>query len=277
MLDGVKHIIIVLSGKGGVGKSTVSTQLALCLREGGYKVGLLDVDLCGPSIPHLLNLEDQDVHQAPQGWIPVYADKEKQLAVMSIGFLLKSKNDSIVWRGPKKTAMIRQFLNDVYWEDLDYLIIDTPPGTSDEHITVMENLKSLSGDVNANCKNSAELSATSTIMEDIFFRHMRCDGAILVTTPQIVSVEDVKKELSFCERTKIPVLGECSNIFSVGGGRAMAEKAGIPLLAELPIDPRVWQSIEKRSSCVTLMPETTIAKKFSELALAVVNAVGENN
>ncbi|GLH08695.1 Cytosolic Fe-S cluster assembly factor NUBP2 homolog [Gryllus bimaculatus] len=248
MLDGVKHIIIVLSGKGGVGKSTVSTQLALCLREGGYKVGLLDVDLCGPSIPHLLNLEDQDVHQAPQGWIPVYADKEKQLAVMSIGFLLKSKNDSIVWRGPKKTAMIRQFLNDVYWEDLDYLIIDTPPGTSDEHITVMENLK-----------------------------HMRCDGAILVTTPQIVSVEDVKKELSFCERTKIPVLGECSNIFSVGGGRAMAEKAGIPLLAELPIDPRVWQSIEKRSSCVTLMPETTIAKKFSELALAVVNAVGENN
>ncbi|XP_049827755.1 cytosolic Fe-S cluster assembly factor NUBP2 homolog isoform X2 [Schistocerca gregaria] len=183
MLDGVKHIILVLSGKGGVGKSTISTQLAYAFRDSGYKVGLLDIDLCGPSIPYLLHLQGKDVHQCPQGWVPVYADKEKQLAVMSIGFLLKNDNDSIVWRGPKKTAMIKQFLTDVFWEDIDYLIIDTPPGTSDEHITVMENLRTLN-----------------------------CDGAILVTTPQALAVEDVTKELTFCRKTGIPVVGVIENM-----------------------------------------------------------------
>uniref|UniRef100_V9IMD1 Cytosolic Fe-S cluster assembly factor NUBP2 n=1 Tax=Apis cerana TaxID=7461 RepID=V9IMD1_APICE len=102
MLEGVKHVLLVLSGKGGVGKSTISTQLALALKESGFRVGLLDVDLCGPSVPYLLNLEGKDVHQSSDGWVPVFADKEQKLAVMSIGFLLKNQNDSIVWRGPKK-------------------------------------------------------------------------------------------------------------------------------------------------------------------------------
>ena len=136
-LSGVKHIILVLSGKGGVGKSTTATQLSLGLRAAGKKVGLLDVDLCGPSIPKMLNVEGHDIHQSSQGWVPVYADQEQRLGVMSIGFLLGTSDEAVVWRGPKKNAMIKQFLTDVYWQDIDYLVIDTPPGTSDEHISVV--------------------------------------------------------------------------------------------------------------------------------------------
>ncbi|XP_018561120.1 cytosolic Fe-S cluster assembly factor NUBP2 homolog [Anoplophora glabripennis] len=246
MLDGVKHIILVLSGKGGVGKSTVSTQLALTLKERGYKVGLLDVDLCGPSIPYLLQLEGKDVHQADGGWVPVYAGDDQNLAVMSIGFLLNNRNSAVVWRGPKKTAMVKQFLTDVCWGDLDYLIIDTPPGTSDEHITVMENLKTV-----------------------------KCDGAVIVTTPQQVSIEDVRKEITFCRKTGIHILGlienmsgfvcphctECTNIFSKGGGESLAELAKIPLLGSLPIDPRVGQLLEK--TCVKEIPDSPSAKAFN--------------
>jgi Mrp family chromosome partitioning ATPase len=127
----VKKIIIVLSGKGGVGKSSVSTQLALSLYASSpsAKVGILDVDLTGPSIPRMLGLDGQGVHQSSDGWVPVYADgSAARMGCMSVGFLLKSKGDSVVWRGPKKNAMIRQFLSDVRWGELDYLIIDTPPG-----------------------------------------------------------------------------------------------------------------------------------------------------
>ena len=127
----MKNIIIVLSGKGGVGKSSVSTQLALNLHASSpsMKVGILDVDLTGPSIPRMLGVDGQSVHQSTDGWVPVYADgPEARLACMSVGFLLKRKEDSVVWRGPKKNGMIRQFLSDVRWGDLDYLVIDTPPG-----------------------------------------------------------------------------------------------------------------------------------------------------
>lgn len=127
----VKHVIVVLSGKGGVGKSSVSTQLALSLYASSpnARVGILDIDLTGPSIPRMLGVDDRGVHQSSAGWVPVYADgSEARLACMSVGFLLKNKGDSVVWRGPKKNAMIRQFLSDVRWGDLDYLVIDTPPG-----------------------------------------------------------------------------------------------------------------------------------------------------
>ena len=127
----MKNIIIVLSGKGGVGKSSVSTQLALSLHASSpsMKVGILDVDLTGPSIPRMLGVDGQGVHQSTDGWVPVYADgPEARLACMSVGFLLKRKEESVVWRGPKKNGMIRQFLSDVRWGDLDYLVIDTPPG-----------------------------------------------------------------------------------------------------------------------------------------------------
>lgn len=252
-LAGVKHIILVLSGKGGVGKSTTATQICLGLRAAGKKVGLLDVDLCGPSIPKMLNVEGSDIHQSSQGWIPVYADQEQRLGVMSIGFLLGNNDEAVVWRGPKKTAMIKQFLTDVYWQDLDYLIIDTPPGTSDEHISVVENIK-----------------------------QYKPDGAVLVTTPQAVSVGDVRRELTFCKKTKIPVLGivenmsgfvcphcsECTNVFSKGGGEALAQQFNVPFLGCIPLDPQLAQSLDAGQSFVDMFPKSATKD-------AVVNIVSQ--
>nr|CAI5828177.1 unnamed protein product [Callosobruchus analis] len=257
MLENIKHIILVLSGKGGVGKSTVSTQLALTLKEKGYKVGLLDIDLCGPSIPYLLQLEGKDVHQAEGGhsWVPVYTDEDQKLAVMSIGFLLNDRNSAVVWRGPKKTAMVKQFLTDVLWGDLDFLIIDTPPGTSDEHITVMENLKAV-----------------------------KCDGAVIVTTPQSIAIEDVRKEITFCKKTGISVLGiienmsgyvcphctECTNIFSTGGGQSLAQLANVPFLGVLPIDTKLGQLLGK--ACITEYPNSPAAAGYSDIVRKIVDS-----
>uniref|UniRef100_A0A2S2N770 Cytosolic Fe-S cluster assembly factor NUBP2 homolog n=1 Tax=Schizaphis graminum TaxID=13262 RepID=A0A2S2N770_SCHGA len=254
MASNVKHIILVMSGKGGVGKSTVSTQLALGLVTKGYRVGILDVDLCGPSIPYLLKLENQEVHQCEAGWVPVYTDESKSLGVLSIGFLTKSRNDSVVWRGPKKTAFIKQLLSDVFWEDVDYLIIDTPPGTSDEHITVMENIK-----------------------------ETPCDGAILVTTPQQIALDDVRKELSFCRKTSIPILGivenmsgyvcpncaECTNLFSSNGGKSLAEHFQVPFLGTVPIDPRVSSETSKYVGLTH--PESQMAISYNSIVDRVIN------
>ena len=232
----VKHIILVLSGKGGVGKSSVTTQLALTLVAKGYKVGVLDIDLTGPSAPRMFCLEGRQVHQSSAGWVPVYTDSTKRLCVMSIGFLLEKRDDAVVWRGPKKTAMIRQFLSDVVWGDLDYLLIDTPPGTSDEHISVAETLRQAADP----------------------------DGAVLVTTPQGVATADVRKELSFCRKVGFNVLGvienmsgyvcphcsECTNIFSKGGGKTLAEQFNLPFLGAVPIDPQFVLMIEQQQEKV---------------------------
>ncbi|KAF9288852.1 Nucleotide-binding protein 2 [Mortierella alpina] len=221
-LDGVKHIILVMSGKGGVGKSSVTTQLALSLTARGKTVGVLDIDLCGPSIPRMLGLDGKGVHQSSAGWVPVFADEKKQLCCMSIGFMLENKDDSVVWRGPKKTAMIRQFLTDTCWGELDYLIVDTPPGTSDENISIVEHLKAYNP-----------------------------DGVVLVTTPQAVALADVRKQVSFCRQVGVPILGlienmsgficphcaECNNLFSAGGGEAMSEEFALNFLGRVPIDP----------------------------------------
>ncbi len=181
-LSSVKNIILVLSGKGGVGKSTVSSQLALTLaRDESVNVGLLDIDICGPSIPRMMNLQKQQVHKSNTGWSPVYV--EDNLAVMSIGFLLPNEDEAVVWRGPRKNGLIKQFLTDVDWDELDYLIIDTPPGTSDEHITVMQ-----------------------------YLARANVAGAVVVTTPQEVSLADVRKELNFCKKTNLKVLGVVENM-----------------------------------------------------------------
>ncbi len=177
-MSSVKHKILVLSGKGGVGKSTFSAQLAFALALQGKQVGLLDIDICGPSIPRMLGLEGHEVHQSASGWSPVYV--EDNLGVMSIGFMLPSKDDAIIWRGPRKNGLIKQFLTDVVWNELDYLIVDTPPGTSDEHISIVQYLK------------------TTGI-----------DGAVVVTTPQEVAMADVRKELNFCRKT-----GKCIIFYS---------------------------------------------------------------
>eukprot|EP00026_Physarum_polycephalum_P015408 Phypoly_transcript_16080.p1 GENE.Phypoly_transcript_16080~~Phypoly_transcript_16080.p1 ORF type:complete len:280 (+),score=27.81 Phypoly_transcript_16080:19-858(+) len=240
-MDTVKHIIIVLSGKGGVGKSTVSVSIARSLVKAGKKVGLLDIDLCGPSIPKLVGLEGKSIHQSTQGWVPVFADNQQNLAVLSIQFLLDQPDAPVIWRGPKKTSMINQFVNNVYWGELDYLVIDTPPGTSDEHIAVME-----------------------------FLQKHNPDGAVIVTTPQGVSITDVRKEISFCRSAKIPILGvfenmsgfvcphcsECTNIFSSEGGRLLAEETNVPFLGKLPIDPQLTQACEKGQNFVEMYPDS---------------------
>ncbi|EIN14008.1 MRP-like protein [Punctularia strigosozonata HHB-11173 SS5] len=224
-LSTVKHIIVVLSGKGGVGKSSVTAQLALSLHasSSSARVGILDVDLTGPSIPRMLGLDGKGVVQSSDGWVPVYADgSEARLACMSVGFLLKRKEDSVVWRGPKKNAMIRQFLSDVRWAELDYLVIDTPPGTSDEHLSLLEHLAPV---------------------------HHKL-SAVIVTTPQAVALMDAMKCLSFTRNVSLPVLGiienmsgyvcpccgEVSNIFSTGGGEEMATREQLPYLGRLPVD-----------------------------------------
>lgn len=191
----IGRTILVLSGKGGVGKSTFSTQLAFGLARRGMRVGLLDVDICGPSIPYLCGLSGQEVHQSNSGWSPVYVDVESdmmnssehepELGVMSIGFLMPDPDSAVIWRGPRKNGLIQQFFTSVDWGTIDYLIVDTPPGTSDEHISIVQMLKQTLGPN---------------------------DGAVVVTTPQEVSMMDVRKELNFCKQTGLRVLGVVENM-----------------------------------------------------------------
>lgn len=229
-LSSVKHVIMVLSGKGGVGKSTVSSQIAFELASQGYEVGLLDIDICGPSAPRMFALEGQVVRESGSGWSPVYV--ADNLGVMSIGFMLSDKDDAVIWRGPRKNGLIKQFLSDVDWGDIDCLVIDTPPGTSDEHITTVQYLK-----------------------------ETPVDGAIVVTTPQDVAINDVRKELTFCKKSGLSVIGVVENmsgfvcphcnceseIFppgSSGGAVKMATDFQVPFLGKLPIDPMMARACE---------------------------------
>ena len=243
-LSSVPHIVPVLSGKGGVGKSSVTVQLALALSLQGHNVGVLDIDLTGPSIPRLFGIESAKIRQAPGGWLPIEVhaarpagavdglDRLGALYCMSLGFLLRDRGDAVIWRGPKKTAMVKQLLSDVLWpQDLDYLLIDTPPGTSDEHISLMTNLM-----------DPARVTSTQQL------------GAVIVTTPQAISTADVRKELSFCQKTNLKVLGvienmagyvcpccgEVTHVFSQGGGEVMAREWAVPFLGRAPLDGEGW-------------------------------------
>jgi len=159
-LTGVKNVVLVLSGKGGVGKSTFSTQLTWTLAHMGKQVGILDIDICGPSVARMMGVEKEEVRKSNYGWSPVFAgaDDDLQIAVMSIAFMLSSRDDAIIWRGPRKNGLIKQFLTEVDWGNLDYLIVDAPPGTSDEHLSIVNYLK------------GANVA-----------------GAVIVTTPQVNS------------------------------------------------------------------------------------------
>lgn len=246
MLSKVKKIILVLSGKGGVGKSTVAVELALTLANEGKKVGLLDIDLCGPSVPTMLGLTKEKVTQGESGWIPVSCPQQENLKVMSIGFLLSSPESAVIWRGPKKNAMIRQFLVDVDWDELDFLIIDTPPGTSDEHISVVETLQA----------------------------ERKADGAIMVSTPQNMSIADVRREISFCKKADIPIIGlvenmsgyvcpncsECTQIFGKGGAQSLANLTSVPFITSIPIDPRIGDCLDAGKDFVSSFKDSKTAE-----------------
>ncbi|HOP27191.1 MAG TPA: Mrp/NBP35 family ATP-binding protein [Candidatus Sabulitectum sp.] len=244
-MKGIRHKIVVLSGKGGVGKSTVAVNLAISLSLAGKKVGLLDVDIHGPSIPTMLGLVNAGVQTDGQNLLPVEIGG---LKVMSVGFLLDNRDSAVIWRGPMKMGVIEQLLRDVKWGELDYLIIDSPPGTGDEPLSAVQ----LVGDM---------------------------DGAVMVTTPQDVAAADVRKSLDFCRQLGLPVLGIVENmsgfvcphcgketpIFKGENGRKMAEAAGVPFLGSIPIDPNVGLSSDAGKPFVYNYGKTETAKRFEKL------------
>lgn len=220
-LKDVKHKVLVLSGKGGVGKSTVATQMAWFLRRKGYSVGLLDADICGPSVPRMTGTVNKEVRAFGEGWLPVYIDEN--FAVMSIGYLLPVHDGAVIWRGPKKNGLIKQFLTDVHWGPLDFLIIDTPPGTSDEHLSIVT-----------------------------YLRDAEVDGAILVTTPQEVALQDVRKEINFCFETHTKVLGVIENMsgstfasLNPNGVVEMCEKMSVPYAGKIDMNSAILEAGEK--------------------------------
>ncbi len=220
----IRHKVVVLSGKGGVGKSTVAVNLAVALMMSGKQVGLLDVDIHGPSVPTMLGLERETVHGQEGELIPIEVGG---LKVLSMGFLLRSQDDAVIWRGPMKMGVIKQFLKDVAWGDLDYLIIDSPPGTGDEPLSVCQLIGKL-------------------------------DGAVIVTTPQKVAVVDVRKAITFCRQLQVPVLGvvenmsgfacpkcgEVTQILRSGGGKRIAEDMNVPYLGSIPMDPKIAEACD---------------------------------
>ncbi|EPY33035.1 nucleotide-binding protein [Strigomonas culicis] len=238
-LEGVRHKVMVISGKGGVGKSTMTKELAFALGARGVTVGLVDLDICGPSLPRLTGVRGEDAHPSASGIEPVAVDEN--ITVMSMHYLLDDKNEGVLFRGARKNGVIKLFFRDVMWGDVDVLLMDTPPGTSDEHITACSLLRETEGGI---------------------------DGAVLVTTPQRVAEADVRREVNFCAKAKLPVLGlvenmsgfvcpNChgeSNIFPKeagpegrpeGAGARLSREFGVPLWGCVPLDPRLMRSCEE--------------------------------
>jgi len=242
----IAHKILVLSGKGGVGKSTVAVNLAVALALEGKRVGLLDVDFHGPSIPKLLHLEDRKPEVIDNVMLPI--EMSSGLKVMSLGFLLNRTDDAVSWRGPMKYGAIKQLLTDVNWGDLDYLVIDFPPGTGDEPLSVAQ------------------------LLPD-------ADGAVVVTTPQDVSTIDVSKSVTFCRQLNIPVLGVVENmsglicphcsklieLFKQGGGEEMAKRMDVPFLGRIPIDPKIVESSDEGRPFVFHHQDTEAASAFHRI------------
>jgi len=249
----IKHKILILSGKGGVGKSTVSVNLAISLALAGKKVGLLDIDIHGPSIPKVLNLENARITLGNEEDIfPV--EMTNNLKVMSIGFLLRGSSDAVIWRGPMKYKIIKQFLKDVDWGILDFLIIDSPPGTGDEPLSIVQLLEN-------------------------------CTGAIIVTTPQEVALSDVRKGITFCRNLNVNVLGvienmsgficpECghkTDIFKTGGGEKMAEEMNVPFLGKIPIDPAIVEACDSGKPYIQEYKESQAALAFKQSIMQIIN------
>lgn len=245
----IKHKVIVLSGKGGVGKSTVAVNLAVALTMAGKRVGLLDIDIHGPSVPKLLHIEGTPISGSGATLYPVkVAYHTGMLSVMSIGLLLRERDDAIIWRGPRKHGVIKQFLKDVDWGELDYLVIDSPPGTGDEPLSIIQLIEN-------------------------------ADGALIITTPQELAVQDVRRCIVFCRQLNLPVLGVIENmsgfscpkcgehvpIFGSGGGQSMAQEMNVPYLGPIPIDPEVVTSGDSGKPMVQALPHSETTKSFGRV------------
>lgn len=259
-LSGVRHKILVLSGKGGVGKSTFTSLLAHAFATNpDNSVGIMDTDICGPSIPKMMGAEAETIHISGAGWSPVYV--MDNLGVMSIQFMLPNRDDAIIWRGPKKNGLIKQFLKDVEWGDLDFLLVDTPPGTSDEHLSV-----------------------------NTFLRESGIDGAVVVTTPQEVALLDVRKEIDFCRKAGIRVLGLVENmsgfvcpgckhesqIFraTTGGGRALAKEMDIRFLGSVPLDPQIGMACDYGESFFDSFPDSPTCASLEKVVRELAEELG---
>lgn len=253
-LGQIKHIIIVMSGKGGVGKSTVSSNLAATLSMQGNQVGIMDVDITGPNIPKMFGVEKEPIRAENDMLIPVMVPPS--LKIMSMAFLLPSPDSPVMWRGPVKMGAIKQFIEDVNWGYLDYLIIDMPPGTGDEALSIVQLIP-------------------------------KADGMVIVTTPQEVALLDSRKSLRFGAETNIPIIGivenmsgfvcpccgEVTNIFKSGGGEQAAKELNVQFLGKVPIEPAVADAGDSGMPVVLKYPDSASAKAFESIIDKIVKTV----
>jgi ATP-binding protein involved in chromosome partitioning len=253
-LSQIKYKLVILSGKGGVGKSFVTANLAAALAAKGFQVGVLDADVHGPSIPKMFGLHGQAIYAGPGGLLPLVG--VGGVRVVSADLMLPDEETALIWRGPMKTGFIREVLSMVAWGPLDFLLVDLPPGTGDEPLTIAQLIKDLS-------------------------------GAIVVTTPNDLTRIVVKKAITFCKQLKVPLLGVVNNmshftcpvcgtkhyIFGQGGATRLAEETGVRVLAEIPIDPRIGESVDNGVPFVLAYPDTETAKSLMSLADKVLEAL----
>ncbi|PKL44235.1 MAG: ATP-binding protein [Candidatus Riflebacteria bacterium HGW-Riflebacteria-1] len=253
-LNSIKHTIVVMSGKGGVGKSTVAVNLAVALAAEGHRTGLLDIDIHGPSVPTMLKLQKERTLTEDGKILPLTVGDMK---VMSIGFLLENHNDAIIWRGPLKAGVIGQFLTDVNWGELDYLIVDAPPGTGDEPLSIFQQLKG-------------------------------SKSALIVTTPQEVAAADVRKSINFCRQLGVEIAGIVENmsgfvcpscncqtaIFNSGGGEKTAAEFNVRFLGKIPIEPAIGTSCDTGMPYVYAHSNTQTAKILTQIVAQLVDICG---
>lgn len=246
-LSHIRHRIMVMSGKGGVGKSTVSTNLAVSLSLEGFEVGILDADIHGPNIPKMLGIESKQVVGSKSGMVPI--EVLPNLKVISRGFFIGDQDNPVVWRGPIKHNAISQFLSEVEWGNLDFLIIDLPPGTGDEPLSVAHLIRNV-------------------------------DGSIIVTTPQDVALLDSRKAVTFSRILSIPVIGIVENmsvlicphckgeisLFKKGGGERSSRELNVPFLGRIPIDPEMVNDCDRGVPFVMAHPDSEATKAFKDIA-----------
>jgi Mrp family chromosome partitioning ATPase len=250
----IKHKIIVISGKGGVGKTSVAVNLSNALALSGNRVGILDADIHGPNIAKMLGIETANLGLSDQGIEPV--DVAENLKAVSMSFMLEEQDQPVIWRGPLKMATIKQFLSDVHWGELDFLIVDSPPGTGDEPLSTCQLIPDLS-------------------------------GAIIVTTPQELALLDARKSLAFVRQLKVPVIGIIENmsgfvcpychrelnIFKKGGGESFANAYGVPYLGGIPIEPAFVELADRGTPFVTFDDGLESSKAFLKIVERVEDYV----